>query len=75
MLVSRETETPIGMEPLAGDLVDALCRDGVEVRMMPDLVPLWGAWEHSIHFSGIRLRHAQDWPTSVPPPPFRLAEC
>ena len=74
MLVSRETETPIGMEPLAGDLVDALCRDGVEVRMMRDLVPLWGAWEHSIHFSGIRLRFAQNWPGNAPPPPVRLAE-
>jgi hypothetical protein len=74
MLVSRETETPIAMETLAEDLVEALRGDGVEVRIMPNLVPLWNAWEHSFHFSGIRLRYAQDWPGNEPPPPVRLAE-
>ena len=73
MLVSTETETPIDMQPLAGDPIVALCRDGVEVRVMPSLAPLWGAWEHSFHFSGIRLRHAQDWPEMAPTPPVRLA--
>ena len=73
MLVSRETESPIDMQPVVGDLVEALCQDGVEVRIMQDLTPLWNAWEHSFHFSGIRLRNAVGWPGNAPPPPVRLA--
>ena len=74
MLVSREVERPIAMEPLPSDLVDALCCDGAEVRVMQDLTPLWGAWEHSFHFSGIRLRNAQNWPENTSPPPVRPAQ-
>jgi len=69
MLVSPEVERPVSVEPLPGDLVDALGREGVEVRILPGLLPLWGAWEHSFHFSGIRLRNAQGWPRHDPPLP------
>ena len=68
MLVSRESERPIAVHPV-GDLVEAHRRDGVELRLMPSLAPLFGAWEHTIHFSGIRLRHAAGWPELGPPRP------
>ena len=67
MLVSRQQETPLGVEPV-GDLVAALGREGVELRLMSSLAPLFGAWEHSFHFSGIRLRNAVGWPELAPPP-------
>lgn len=73
MLVSTETERPLGVQPV-GDLVEALGRDGVELRLMPSLAPLFGAWEHSFHFSGIRLRNAADWPELAPTPPVRVAQ-
>jgi len=70
MWVSRETITPLAVEPV-GDLIEALERDGVEVRIMDRLTPLRGVWESSLHASGIRLRYAQDWEgsTTSPPPP------
>lgn len=61
MWVSRETERARSVEPV-GDLVEALRKKNVELRMMPTLAPLFGAWESSIHFSGIRLRNAMGWP-------------
>lgn len=60
MWVSRETVRPSLVEPV-GDLVEALRQDGVELRLMRRLTPLRGLWETSLHASGIRLRHAQDW--------------
>jgi len=71
MLVSREVETPIGVQPV-GDLVEALRRERVELRLMPTLAPLFGAWEHSFHFSGIRLRNAAGWPNLAPSPPPKV---
>ena len=68
MLVSRGTERPIAVEPV-GDLVEALRSAGVELRLMPSLAPLFGAWESTIHFSGIRLRNAVGWPEMSPSPP------
>jgi hypothetical protein len=61
MWVSRDTERPLAVEAV-GDLVAALGAAGVELRLMPSLAPLYGAWESSIHFSGIRLRNARSWP-------------
>lgn len=72
MWVSRETERALTVEPV-GDLVDALARESVELRVMPTLAPLFGAWESTIHFSGIRLRNAAGWPELAPSPPPRLA--
>ena len=34
---------------------------GVELRVMHRLTPLRDVWSTSLHASGIRLRHAQDW--------------
>ena len=42
-------------------------------RGLVSLAPLFGAWEHSFHFSGIRLRNAVGWPETAPPPPPRLS--
>ena len=71
MLVSREPEVPLAVEPV-GDLVSALEREGVELRLMPTLAPLFGAWQHSFHFSGIRLRNAVGWPEDEDPGEVRL---
>lgn len=65
MLVSRGIERPIDVHPV-GDLVEALRDEGVELRLMPTLAPLFGAWESTIHFSGIRLRNAIGWPETSP---------
>ena len=72
MLVSFEEETPISMESV-GKLVEALAAEGVELRLMPSLAPLYGAWEHSFHFSGIRLRNAIGWPAMPPASPPRIS--
>lgn len=61
MWVSSTTQSPRDVRPL-GDLVEALGQERVELRLMPSLAPLHGAWEHSFHFSGIRLRNAAGWP-------------
>ena len=68
MWVSRQTERPTAVRPV-GDLVDALRDENVELRVMPSLAPLFGAWESTIHFSGIRLRNAVGWPELAPSPP------
>ena len=72
MFVSFDHETPLAVEGV-GDLVDALAAEGVELRLMPSLAPLFGAWEHSFHFSGIRLRNAVGWPEQAPSPPPRVS--
>ena len=72
MWVSRVAERPLTVEPV-GDLVTALRGEGVELRVMPSLAPLFGAWESTIHFSGIRLRNAVGWPELAPSPPPKLA--
>lgn len=61
MWVSSAAETPRSVEPV-GDLIAALRFEDVELRLMPSLAPLYGAWEHSFHFSGIRLRNSIGWP-------------
>lgn len=61
MHVSREVEIPLAVEPV-GELIGALGRQCVELRLMPSLTPLFGAWDNSFHFSGIRLRSAVGWP-------------
>ncbi|MGE0598582.1 MAG: DUF6886 family protein [Dehalococcoidia bacterium] len=72
MLVSRQVETPVAVGPV-GDLVEALRASCVELRLMPTLAPLYGAWESTIHFSGIRLRNAVGWPETAPSPPPRVS--
>lgn len=73
MWVSRETVRPSLVEPV-GDLVEALREDGVELRLMHRLTPLRDIWDTSLHASGIRLRHAQDWPATASTVPARLIE-
>lgn len=63
MWVSKVTVEPIGREAIT-NLLEALRLQHVEVRFMERLMPLRDVWNTSLHASGIRLRNAQDWPTS-----------
>lgn len=72
MVVSLHEETPRSVEPV-GDLLAALAAQSVELRLLPSLAPLFGAWEHSFHFSGIRLRNAVGWPELAPTPLPRIS--
>lgn len=72
MWVSRQPEQAIASHRV-GDLVEALRGEGVELRVMPSLAPLFGAWNSTIHFSGIRLRNAVGWPELAPSPPPKTA--
>jgi hypothetical protein len=58
--VSRISVTPVACEAFER-LPDRLVEAGVELRILPNLLPLRGAWETSIHFSGSRLRNADGW--------------
>jgi hypothetical protein len=58
--VNRKAVRPVAREPFER-LPERLAEAGVELRMLPDLLRLRGAWETSIHFSGLRLRNAQGW--------------
>ena len=61
MLVSPREQRPAAMNPV-GDLAHALVGEGVELRVMPSLLPLRDAWDTTMHVSGIRLRNAAGWP-------------
>ncbi len=72
MWASRETVTPVRVDVL-DDLFEALREAGVELRVMDRLTPLVGVWEDTtLHWSGIRLRNAQDWPHAPSPAPESL---
>jgi hypothetical protein len=58
--VSRTTVTPLDVEPV-GNLLEALSAADVELRVMPDLLPLRGVWQSTIFASGTRLRNAAGW--------------
>ncbi len=60
MHVSRATLEPLAVDPV-GDLLEALRRANVELRLMERLTPLRDVWSTTLHASGIRLRNAQDW--------------
>jgi hypothetical protein len=60
MFVSRQAVVPFAMETLS-DLPAALRAHDVELRVVESLAPLKGAWESSLHVSGIRLRNARGW--------------
>lgn len=51
------------------DLPVAMAAVGLELRILPRLTPLAPIWRSSLHASGIRLRHAQDWVTPEGGPP------
>lgn len=61
VLLWPTAETPRSVEPV-GDMVAALASESVELRLVPSPAPLYGAWEHSFHFSGIRLSNSIGWP-------------
>lgn len=61
--VSRESVRPLRVERLDG-LPGRLREAGVELRLMPSLVPLRGMWDSTLHVSGIRLRNAVGWQDS-----------
>jgi hypothetical protein len=67
MQVHRGTVRPEAVEPV-GDLLAALRDANVELRLMPNLLPLREMWDTTLHASGIRLRHAAGW-DYVPSPP------
>jgi hypothetical protein len=69
MWVSRATIIPHRVDPL-DDLFEAMRAAGVELRAMERLTPLLGVWEETtLHWSGIRLRNARDWPSFQSPAP------
>jgi hypothetical protein len=65
--VSREEVAPLSVEPV-GDLMTALLNEGVEVRVMPSLWPLYEAVVAStLGFSIIRWRNAAPRPVEERP--------
>lgn len=60
MWVSRETVIAQAMHRL-DDLPGQLDAAGVELRLMPSLLPLRDLWQTSLHVSGVRLRNAAGW--------------
>lgn len=60
MWVSREAAVPLRAERL-DDLPAMLMAQGVELRVLPSLLPLNILWQTSLHASGIRLRNAEGW--------------
>jgi len=58
--VNRRTVIPDRIEAIP-DLLGALRDADVEVRFMPSLLPLKGAWDSTMHVSGNRLRNAEGW--------------
>jgi hypothetical protein len=57
--VSTSMATPMGVEAVA-DLEAAIAAAGVELRALERLQPVAEAWFSSVHYSGIRLRNAQE---------------
>jgi len=61
--VSREAVVPLRMEPMR-DLFGAILAEGVELRLVDRLGPMWRRvhQESTLHFSGTRLRNAAGYP-------------
>jgi len=60
--ISRETVEPLDARPL-GDLVELHEDAGIELRVLPNLWPLWNdVVASTLEFSGMRLRNAQAAP-------------
>ena len=56
--ISRATVEPLELVEL-GDLVALHARAGIELRIVPLLLPLWeGVIASTLEFSGVRLRNA-----------------
>ena len=61
--VCRETIVPLGVQPMR-DLLGAIVAEGVELRVVNRLGPMWRRvhQESTLHFSGTRLRNAVGYP-------------
>ena len=61
--VCRETVEPLRVEPMR-DLLGAIVAEGVEIRAVNRLGPMWRRvyQESTLHFSGTRLRNARGYP-------------
>ncbi len=61
--VCRETVRPLRAEPIR-DLLGAIVAEGVELRVVNRLGPIWRRvhQETTLHFSGTRLRNAVGYP-------------
>lgn len=60
MWVSRESVVPSSVDPVS-DLPRHLSARGVDLRRCPDMSQMRGAWNSTVHASGIRLRYATTW--------------
>jgi hypothetical protein len=60
MFVSRIPVRPLARSEIR-DLPQALRAAGVELKVLPNLTRLKGAWDSTLHVSGIRLRNAARW--------------
>ncbi len=58
--VNKASVTPERVDAIH-DILAALREAAVELRVMPSLLPLKGAWESTMHVSGNRLRNAAGW--------------
>jgi hypothetical protein len=70
MWVARTSVVPDRVDVI-DDPVEALRAQGVELRVLDRLAPLYGLWETTtLHWSAIRMRNARDWePTAGTVPP------
>lgn len=61
--VCAETVAPLRVEPMS-DLLGAILAEGVELRIVDRLGPMWRRIhkESTLHFSGTRLRNALGYP-------------
>jgi hypothetical protein len=59
----RETIVPLGVGPMR-DLLGAIVAEGVELRVVNRLGPMWRRVhrESTLHYSGTRLRNAVGYP-------------
>ncbi|MET0294351.1 MAG: DUF6886 family protein [Phenylobacterium sp.] len=72
MWICRETVEPLGMQTLS-NIPAALAELGVELRILPSLLPLRDVWSTSLHASGVRLRQAAGWAEAGAPAARLLA--
>jgi hypothetical protein len=61
--LSRDTVTPLAVERI-DDLLAAIAKEGVELRITGSLIALWkSVIQSTLEFSGTRLRNAVGWNT------------
>ena len=60
MWISKDSVKPVAKTQIE-NLPEKLQLANVELRLVDTLTPLRGAWNSSLHVSGIRLRNAKNW--------------